>query len=205
MSQYGGIIPYMDSSFVAANFFKKEIRNPPAFLPRPLLRAGESEFRTPPPFPQKNEAGCGQEFRSKKVRANAKITPCSQGFHAADLLRRNSPHVFLHAAESFRIKRSDFLHNVTRVYACDLQRTHDRRRRQSSCLEIGNYDVVWPLRTFRACDHKNPTYREIIHSPWPSVYQCWSYLGFLAIRKRKHRHNDVSVLKRLHIHLSKLS
>jgi len=75
MSQYGGIIPYMDSSFVAANFFKKESRNPPAFLPRPLLRAGESEFRTPPPFPQKNEAGCGQEFRSKKVRANAKITP----------------------------------------------------------------------------------------------------------------------------------
>ena len=63
------------SQFVAANFFKKESRSPRGFLPRPLLRAGESEFRTPPPFPQKNEAGCGQEFRSKKVRANAKITP----------------------------------------------------------------------------------------------------------------------------------
>ena len=65
----------MVSDFVAANFFKKESRSPRGFLPRPLLRAGESEFRTPPPFPQKNEAGCGQEFRSKKVRANAKITP----------------------------------------------------------------------------------------------------------------------------------
>ena len=63
------------SDFVAAKFFKKESRSPPAFLPRPLLRAGESEFRTPPPFPQKNEEGCGQEFRSKKVRANARITP----------------------------------------------------------------------------------------------------------------------------------
>jgi len=65
----------MVSDFVAANFFKKESRSPRGFLPRPLLRAGESEFRTPPPFPQKNEAGCGQEFRSKKVRANARITP----------------------------------------------------------------------------------------------------------------------------------
>src|SRR3990167_7742387 len=62
-------------NFVAANFFKKESRSPRGSPPRPLLRAGESEFRTPPPFPQKNEAGCGQEFRSKKVRANAKITP----------------------------------------------------------------------------------------------------------------------------------
>ena len=57
------------------NFAKKESRSPRGFLPRPLLRAGESESRTPPPFPQKKEVGCGQEFRSKKVRANAKITP----------------------------------------------------------------------------------------------------------------------------------
>src|SRR3990167_3526670 len=60
---------------IAANFLKKESRSPRGFLPRPLLRAGEAEFRTPPPFPQKNEAGGGQEFRSKKVRANAKIKP----------------------------------------------------------------------------------------------------------------------------------
>src|SRR3989339_2259607 len=65
----------MVSDFLAANFFKKESRSPRGFLPRPLLHAGESEFRTPPPFPQKKEAGCGQEFFSKKVRANAKITP----------------------------------------------------------------------------------------------------------------------------------
>src|SRR3989344_3304109 len=53
----------MVSDFVARlNFAKKESRSPRGFLPRPLLRAGESEFRTPPHF-------------SKKVRANAKITP----------------------------------------------------------------------------------------------------------------------------------
>jgi len=31
MPQYGGIIPYMDSDFIATDFFKKESRNPPAF------------------------------------------------------------------------------------------------------------------------------------------------------------------------------
>src|SRR3989338_3131051 len=67
----------MNTTFsqLAANFFKKESARRRAFPPSPLPRAGESEFRTPPPFPQKNEAGCGQEFFSKKVRANAKITP----------------------------------------------------------------------------------------------------------------------------------
>jgi hypothetical protein len=64
---------YMDFDFVAANFFKKESRSPRGFLPRPLLRAGESV--APPPLPQKNSGGAHQEFRSKKVRANAKITP----------------------------------------------------------------------------------------------------------------------------------
>jgi len=63
------------SDFVAANFFKKESRSPRGFLPRPLLRAGETAFRTPPPFPQKKEVGCGQDFFSKKVRANVRITP----------------------------------------------------------------------------------------------------------------------------------
>ncbi|OGZ67849.1 MAG: hypothetical protein A3D44_02945 [Candidatus Staskawiczbacteria bacterium RIFCSPHIGHO2_02_FULL_42_22] len=40
---------------VAANFFKKESRSPRGFLPRPLLRAGESV--APPPLPQKNSGG----------------------------------------------------------------------------------------------------------------------------------------------------
>ena len=62
---------------VAANFFKKESRSPRGFLPRPLLRAGETEFRTPPPFPQTKEAGCGQGFFSKKVRAKDTISPLS--------------------------------------------------------------------------------------------------------------------------------
>jgi len=43
------------SQFVAANFFKKESRSPRGFLPRPLLRAGESV--APPPLPQKNSGG----------------------------------------------------------------------------------------------------------------------------------------------------
>src|SRR3989344_2777198 len=63
------------SQFVAANFFKKESLSPRGFLPRPLLRAGEAEFRTPPPFPQKKEAGGGQGFFSKKGCGNSKITP----------------------------------------------------------------------------------------------------------------------------------
>ena len=43
------------SQFVAADFFKKESRSPRGFLPRPLLRAGESI--APPPYPQKNSGG----------------------------------------------------------------------------------------------------------------------------------------------------
>jgi hypothetical protein len=64
---------YVFSDFLAANFFKKESRSPRGFLPRPLLRAGESV--APPPLPQKNSGGAHQEFRSKKVRANVRITP----------------------------------------------------------------------------------------------------------------------------------
>jgi len=37
------------SDFVAANFFKKESRSPRGFLPRPLLRAGETASRIPHP------------------------------------------------------------------------------------------------------------------------------------------------------------
>jgi len=58
---------------LAATVSKKESRSPRGFLPRPLLRAGESI--APPPYPQKNCGGAHQEFRSKKVRANARITP----------------------------------------------------------------------------------------------------------------------------------
>jgi len=48
------------SQFVAADFFKKESRSPRGFLPRPLLRAGESV--APPPLPQKNSGGA-RHFR----------------------------------------------------------------------------------------------------------------------------------------------
>ena len=43
------------SQFLAADFFKKESRSPRGFLPRPLLRAGESV--APLPLPQKNTGG----------------------------------------------------------------------------------------------------------------------------------------------------
>src|SRR3989344_827273 len=41
----------------AQNFAKKESRSPRGFLPRPLLRPGETAFRTPPPLPPKNRGG----------------------------------------------------------------------------------------------------------------------------------------------------
>jgi len=56
-----------------SDFAKIKSRSPRGFLPRPLLRAGETI--APPPYPQKNCGGAHQEFRSKKVRANVKITP----------------------------------------------------------------------------------------------------------------------------------
>ncbi|TSC75669.1 MAG: putative exported protein [Parcubacteria group bacterium Gr01-1014_30] len=40
---------FISFQFVAADFFKKESRGPRGFLPRPLLRAGESV--APPPYP----------------------------------------------------------------------------------------------------------------------------------------------------------
>src|SRR3990167_9328087 len=54
--------------FVAADFFKKESRSPRGFLPRPLLRAGESV--APPPLPQKNSGGAHHfRFRSAPFRS----------------------------------------------------------------------------------------------------------------------------------------
>ena len=47
----------------------------PHSSPDPSCGREISRGKTKNPFPQKNEAGCGQEFLSKKVRANAKITP----------------------------------------------------------------------------------------------------------------------------------
>src|SRR3989344_6673003 len=52
---------FLVSDFVARlNFAKKESRSPRGFLPRPLLRAGESVAT--PPLPQKNSGG-GHHFR----------------------------------------------------------------------------------------------------------------------------------------------
>ena len=48
------------------NFAKKESRSPRGFLPRPLLRAGETAFRTPPQFPQKNRGGVRSGFPFKE-------------------------------------------------------------------------------------------------------------------------------------------
>src|SRR3990167_9332101 len=54
--------------FVAADFLKKESRSPRGFLPRPLLRAGESV--APPPLPQKNSGGAHHfRFRSAPVHS----------------------------------------------------------------------------------------------------------------------------------------
>ena len=73
------------SQFVAANFFKKESLSPRGFLPRPLLRAGESEFRTPPPFPQKNSGGARHfrfRFLDLCIRFGKMISKVCEGFNS---------------------------------------------------------------------------------------------------------------------------
>jgi len=51
----------MGSNFsVRQDFLKKESRSPRGFLPRPLLRAGETI--SPPPLPQKNSGGAQFSF-----------------------------------------------------------------------------------------------------------------------------------------------
>ena len=55
--------------FVARpHFAKRKSRSPPGFLPRPLLRAGESI--APPPYPKKNSGGAHHfRFRSAPFRS----------------------------------------------------------------------------------------------------------------------------------------
>ena len=70
--------------FVARkNFAKKESRSPRGFLPRPLLRAGESI--APPPYPQKNSGGAHHSFFLKKIRANDTITSPIETFSFSKL------------------------------------------------------------------------------------------------------------------------
>jgi len=69
------------SQFVAADFFKKESRNPRGFLPRPLLRAGESV--APPPLPQKNSDGAHHfrfRFLDLCIRFGKMISKVCEGF-----------------------------------------------------------------------------------------------------------------------------
>src|SRR3989339_985364 len=71
------------SQFVAANFFKKESRSPRGFLPRPLLRAGESV--APPPLPQKNSGGARHfrfRFLDLCIRFGKIISKVCEGFNS---------------------------------------------------------------------------------------------------------------------------
>ena len=71
------------SQFVAANFFKKESRSPRGFLPRPLLRAGESV--APPPLPQKNSGGAHHfrfRFLDLCIRFGKIISKVCEGFNS---------------------------------------------------------------------------------------------------------------------------
>ena len=68
---------------VAANFFKKESRSPRGFLPRPLLRAGESV--APPPLPQKNSGGARHfrfRFLDLCIRFGKIISKVCEGFNS---------------------------------------------------------------------------------------------------------------------------
>src|SRR3989344_1805925 len=67
---------------IAANFFKKESRSPRGFLPRPLLRAGESV--APPPLPQKNSGGAHHfrfRFLDFCIRFGKIISKICEGFN----------------------------------------------------------------------------------------------------------------------------
>jgi len=70
-------------NFVAADFFKKECRNPRGFLPRPLLRAGKSVV--PPPLPQKNSGGAHHfrfRFLDLCIRFGNIISKVCEGFNS---------------------------------------------------------------------------------------------------------------------------
>jgi hypothetical protein len=71
------------SQFVAADFFKKESRSPRGFLPKPLLRAGESI--APPPLPQKNSGGAHHfrfRFLDLCIRFGKMISKVCEGFNS---------------------------------------------------------------------------------------------------------------------------
>ena len=76
------------------NFAKRKSRSPRGFLPRPLLRAGESI--TPPPFPQKNSGGVLVAFtalllcRSSVLRTEARSARWTLGI----LLEKSSSKVY---------------------------------------------------------------------------------------------------------------
>jgi hypothetical protein len=80
------------SQFIAADFFKKESRSPRGFLPRPLLRAGESI--APPPLPQKNSGGAHHfkfRFLDLCIRFGKMISKVCEGFNSgANKLDTNS-------------------------------------------------------------------------------------------------------------------
>ena len=65
------------------NFAKKESRSPRGFLPRPLLRAGESI--APPPLPQKNSGGAHHfrfRFLDLCIRFGKIISKVCEGFNS---------------------------------------------------------------------------------------------------------------------------
>jgi len=68
---------------LAADFFKEESRSPRGFLPRPLLRAGESV--APPPLPQKNSGGAHHfrfRFLDLCIRFGKMISKVCEGFNS---------------------------------------------------------------------------------------------------------------------------
>ena len=102
--------PFSFSEFSAAyfakrnlncgDFEKRPVRNPPAFLPRPLLRAGKQP-RQGESFPPRQKLFRPAEsvhFRSKKVRAKDIISPPSFTFseiERAFLVKRKSTYFLL--------------------------------------------------------------------------------------------------------------
>ena len=74
MLQLITIVLYNSLYGLRRNFRQNKKPKPARIPPQTLLRAGETAFRTPPPFPQKKRRGAVRLF-FKKVRAKDTISP----------------------------------------------------------------------------------------------------------------------------------
>jgi|GEM_PF-2958834 len=114
---------FVFSQFLVADFFKKESRSPRGFLPRPLLRAGESI--APPPLPQKNSGGAHHfrfRFLDLCIRFGKMISKVCEGFNsgASTKMGRIAPFLYFPGRQEpmrFAVRRLYRANSDSRVLA----------------------------------------------------------------------------------------